>query len=264
MRRFTLILLIAALFGFSVLQAKAPASPDGTPARVPVIVELFTSEGCSDCPPADALVRKLEETQPVPNVEIIVLSEHVDYWNHIGWTDRFSSKTFTERQQKYGDRFKLDSVYTPQMVVDGRTELNGADERRALKAIADAAKMEKTEITVNVAKSGPEAYFVTYGVDEGTTARDAELTIAVTESGLETQVHNGENKGRTLYHTGVVRYTKQFPVSKLSVGGALPLKLDPSWKEDNLRVVAYLQNKADNHILGATTAGLSSAADNKK
>src|SRR4051812_14249507 len=154
MRRLILSLLLAASFTvFSTLGARTAPSLGGEGSRVPVVVELFTSEGCSDCPPADALLRKLEEKQPVPNAEIIVLSEHVDYWDHIGWRDRFSSKTFTERQQKYGDRFKLDSVYTPQMVVDGRTELNGADERRALQAITDAAKAGKTEVTVNVAKS---------------------------------------------------------------------------------------------------------------
>src|SRR4051794_22393096 len=107
--------------------------------RTPVVVELFTSEGCSSCPPADAMLRRLDESQPVPNAEIIVLGQHVDYWNYIGWTDRFSSKELTERQRQYGETFNLDSVYTPQMIVDGKTEFNGADDAAARKAIATSA-----------------------------------------------------------------------------------------------------------------------------
>src|SRR5436305_2861413 len=120
-------LTLVALALFSLMQSKTTLASD-QPASgkgVPVIVELFTSEGCSDCPPADALLRKLQETQPVPNAEIIVLGNHVDYWNHQGWKDRFSSASFSERQRQYSFAFNLDSIYTPQMVVDGQLQFNG-------------------------------------------------------------------------------------------------------------------------------------------
>src|SRR5213594_3831029 len=99
--------------------------------RGPVLVELFTSEGCSSCPPADALLARLEKSQPVAEAEIIVLSEHVDYWNRLGWRDPFSSVEFTLRQQRYTEGFRRDGAYTPQMVVDGRVEFVGSDERQA-------------------------------------------------------------------------------------------------------------------------------------
>src|SRR3954452_17804240 len=126
----------------SVLTAMAAlSSPAQAASRIPVLVELFTSEGCSSCPPADTLLGVLDEKQPIPGAEVIVVSEHVDYWNYIGWTDPFSSAVYSRRQQEYGRRLGLESVYTPQMVVDGQFQFVGSDERLATAAITRSARV---------------------------------------------------------------------------------------------------------------------------
>src|SRR5882724_10951247 len=114
--------------------------------RTPVLVELFTSEGCSSCPPADLLLSRLQQSQPIAGVEVITLSEHVDYWNQLGWTDPFSSASLTERQRQYTAVLRGDGVYTPQMIVDGKIGFVGSDRQKALPAIAEAAKAPRTGI----------------------------------------------------------------------------------------------------------------------
>lgn len=248
-----LTIVASALFLFLQKENPVLASDHADGKRSPVVVELFTSEGCSSCPPADALLRKLEASQPVANAEIIVLGEHVDYWNYIGWTDRFSSKQFTDRQQQYANRFNLDSAYTPQMVIDGRVELNGADEAQAKKSIARAAK----DATVNVAASGgyaePDSAKLNVQVSASPDIKDAEVFVALTESGLQTQVKKGENDGRTLNHTGVVRSLVKIGEMRRGGGftGAPVLRLDRTWKREELRAIVFVQEKESRRIVGA-------------
>src|SRR5438309_4363112 len=123
---------------FAVALAIASGGVHAAPAATPVLVELFTSEGCSDCPPADALLEKLIATQPIAGAEVIGLGQHVDYWDQQGWKDRFSSAALTNRQHVYGASFALESVYTPQMIVDGRAQFVGSDGNAARKAIERA------------------------------------------------------------------------------------------------------------------------------
>jgi hypothetical protein len=151
-----LIGILATLFLSTLSFSRRPLSgadkqpvPIGGQPRTPVLVELFTSEGCSSCPPADALLEKLDASQPVSAAELIVLSEHVDYWNDIGWKDPYSSPALSDRQRNYSQRFGLRGVYTPQMVVDGDVEFVGSDERLAIRAVEKVTKGHKIPVRLS-------------------------------------------------------------------------------------------------------------------
>src|SRR5271165_5951072 len=142
--KFVCILILAAIT-LSSLEAAEPA-------RTPVLLELFTSEGCSSCPPADRLLETLDRTQPIAGADIIVLSEHVDYWNSLGWRDPFSSATFTDRQNTYASKLHHESVYTPQLIVDGRSELVGSNAAKAKQVIEMAAREEKAPLQLEASE----------------------------------------------------------------------------------------------------------------
>src|SRR5215475_5485010 len=144
MTRFLLLtgLVMGVALGVAPPADRMPEQPQA------VLVELFTSEGCSSCPPADVLLERLDRSQPIPGAQIIVLSEHVDYWNRIGWADPYSSPAFSARQEQYTRRFRTQGPYTPQMVVDGRSEFVGSDARTADSAIRAATKHPSSTIHI--------------------------------------------------------------------------------------------------------------------
>ena len=203
--------------------------------RAPVLVELFTSEGCSSCPPADRLLETLDPS-------VIVVSEHVDYWDHLGWRDPFSSHANTLRQQSYARHFATEGPYTPQMVIDGAAQFIGSDARRAAEEINVAGKREK--VAVNLAVRG-----AALSIETGPVGHAADVLLAIAEDHGASQVAAGENRGRSLRHVAVLRSLRK--VGSLKRGSSfhqsIPLDSDVSGK----RMIVFLQDSDLGRVMGA-------------
>lgn len=223
----------------------AAALPDD---RQPVLVELFTSEGCSSCPPADRNLAFLERQQPVTKANIITLAFHVDYWDRLGWKDRFSSPLYSRRQEIYSQEFKLGSNYTPQMVVDGREEFVGSDSGRASKEILKATELEKATVEVTLVDGR-----MTARISNAPRHTDATVYAAIAEDGISTRVERGENSGKTLEHVSVVRELKtlgMLAAEKTEFDAAMDVQSPPDAKAENLKVVVFIQENESRRIVG--------------
>ena len=258
---FALVPLLTIATGLALASRPVPAARRAAPVagRVPVVVELFTSEGCSSCPAADAALRELEAAQSVPGAEVIALGQHVDYWNHLGWKDPFSSAQFTDRQRWYAAGFK-EGNYTPQAVVDGRYEFVGSQRGTLAEKVAEAARAPRATVALARTAAGTISVRVS-GLPAGTPA--ASVALALTETGLSSQVGRGENSGRLLHHAAVVRALR--PLGPVGAGGTFaataPLDLNPGWKVANLRAVVLVQEDGSHHIVGAASLPLAPAAN---
>src|SRR6267378_2614516 len=233
------------------------ATPDMV--RTPVVVELFTSEGCSSCPPADALLARLSEGQVAGNIQLIALEEHVDYWNDLGWTDPFSSRDWTSRQHVYAGVLGNRNPYTPQMVVDGTVEFLGSHPQKARQAILEAAGKPKVPVILEQRSASiidTSDFSVRVGKLQGTAKHDAaEVWLAITETGLHSAVTRGENAGEELRHAAVVRTMRKIGEAKgdgeTSFAGDVNVPLQKEWKPENLKAVLVVQEKKSRRILGA-------------
>jgi hypothetical protein len=219
----------------------------------PVLIELFTSEGCSDCPPADDLLTRLDRQQFVPGAQAIVLSEHVTYWNHQGWSDPFSSELMDQRQQQYARRFALSSVYTPQVVVDGAEQFVGSDAGKLQSALEREATKQKLDMKIKSAQIGANGA-VTFSVRFPPNTM-GKLVAAVAQDATVSRVSGGENAGRILHHVAVVRALKEYDSTSASAGPALTVS-GPSLALAErsgapMRLVVFLVDSGDGKILGA-------------
>jgi hypothetical protein len=205
------------------------------PGRAPVLIELFTSEGCSSCPPADRLLAELDS-------RAIVLGEHVDYWDHQGWRDPFSSHANTLRQESYARHFGIEGPYTPQMVVDGVTQFNGAESQRALEEISRANSKEKATIRLARVAAGVE-------VTVESLPKTADVMLASVQEGGASQVTAGENKGRNLQHVAILRSLRKIGTAKKGSGFHRVIEL-PADAASN-RVVVFAQDSDLGRVYGA-------------
>jgi len=259
---FLVISIALAAFATLLWHPVVSSASNSSAAKQPVIVELFTSEGCSDCPPADTLLKKLAEEQPIDGVEIIPLEEHVDYWNSQGWTDPFSSADFSLRQNDYAGSIPKSSVYTPQMIVDGHAQFIGSRGNEALEQIRAAAAQPKARLILTLAPaSKPHTYDVELRLDPDSAAPNVsalDFYLAVTEKGLHSTPNAGENSGAALIHAPVVRQLRKLHSVKLPLGGpvANTINLKNNWNASNLTVVAFLANPKTHQIQAAGASQL--------
>lgn len=220
------------------------------------MVELFTSEGCSSCPQADELLGRLRQDLSAKNVQVIPLGFHVDYWNSLGWKDRFSSAEFTQRQEQYTRALKVDGPYTPEMVVDGEVEFVGNDAGQAQRTVRQQASQLETA-QVKIAPAGADQLTVQVKGPAGPSNGNALVMMAITEDNLSTQVGSGENGGRTLHHAAVVREFKEIgTLHNGTMETTVPIKLEKDWKRSDLRAVVFVQQGPSGKIEGAASVAL--------
>ena len=246
--------LLVAFIGTSV-QARGPVE-DKTSTN-PILVELFTSEGCSSCPPADEFVQKLDTLQPVPGAQLIILSEHVDYWDHDGWKDPNSSPALTERQSAYVRALGLSTPYTPQIIVDGLKEVKIGDPQAVERVFQQAVASPKVPIRISgVNLDTGKTDLLRAHVDADPTAlkHTADVYVAIALDHVESQVLRGENGGRHLTHVAVVQQIAKIGKLNKTSGFAedVQLKIKTAIPINNLRVVAFAQESGPGKLVGAS------------
>ncbi|MGA7521031.1 MAG: DUF1223 domain-containing protein [Acidobacteriaceae bacterium] len=246
-RKGALLVAVACVPGAGAPIAAAQAGA----ARNPVVLELFTSEGCSSCPPADQWVERLDAAQPLPGAELIVLSEHVDYWDHEGWKDPYSSAALTQRQENYVSVMSLSGVYTPQLILDGQVEVRFGDAHQVSEVFHKAAAEARIPVEiedVRVADGAVTGHVVVAA--EG--SKHGDVLVAVALDRTQTDVLGGENDGKKLTNAGVVRALVK--IGKTEKGRAFDraFRVPVSAKDvGNLRVVALVQEGGWGPIVGA-------------
>jgi hypothetical protein len=191
---------------------------------------------------------------------VIALSEHVDYWNRLGWRDPFSSAQYSQRQADYAKARGLEDFYTPQMIVDGRTAFVGSDRTAALEAIANAARVSKATVILALKPQSANSIALTVqiehlpAVSRGDTA---DVMLAITESGLTSKVARGENSGRELAHSSVTRKLIKIGDIEGTTFSAQPgARLESYWKRQQLRAVVFVQERNSRRVVGAASSGM--------
>ena len=253
MKKFLTIGLFAFIVGFLPISSTAQNQTEDSivsKKKSFVLLELFTSEGCPTCPPADANLAFLERDQPFADTEIVTLALHVDYWNSVNWKDVYSSPLFSRRQQIYTQALKVDQSYTPQMVVDGQNQFAGGSLAKAQKTILEAAKTPKATIEIT-----PTTDKIKIKITDIPAHQNATVFLAITENDLVSNRRSGAKPA----HTSVVRTLSSLgsllsAQKSLDIETALPIQ--PEWKKDNLKIVVFVQENASRKVLGVNRNSL--------
>ena len=216
------------------------------------LIELFTSEGCSSCPPADDAISDIQNEYK--NENVVAVGFHVDYWDRLGWKDAFSSPDNTARQEYYSSIFKLSSIYTPEAVVNGKYEFVGSDKNEIVNTVEEQLKSKLSEIiNLNVSGNSEGNIEVKFSITGNTSAND-QMVLLLVEKAATTNVKRGENRGRTLHHINIVR--KMIVTSTFSKEGAENFTLPSELKKENAFITAFTQNKKTGAVAGVAKAAI--------
>ena len=250
-----ILILAAGLIGLSVaasavLRHDHKTAQTGLDGNGFAVVELFTSEGCSSCPPADALVAKVQEEDK--DLPVYILAFHVDYWDRLGWKDVFSDAAYTDRQKRYAAWLKLQTIYTPQIVINGRKEFVGSNEP-ALRQSIDNSLKEPADASVSLATVRITAGQLDWQAKVDAKDPGTDLVVALLEHNATTHVRAGENHGRMLTHVQIVR-----ALQTVSAGKNKNLQGHLGWpagiQARDAEVIAFLQDRNTGRIIAATRA----------
>lgn len=253
MKRLLTIGLTILALSFLRIETTAQKLPDQTKNHSKksfVLLELFTSEGCPTCPPADANLAFLEREQPFADTEVVTLALHVDYWNSVNWKDAYSSPVFSRRQQIYSQALKVNQSYTPQMIVDGRIEFTGNNIAKAQRAILEAAKTPKARIEIAAAAAADK---YTIKISDVPAHENATVFLAVTESGLASNRKGVTQFGTDAGQTSIVRSLSSLGMltaAQTNLELETALQINSEWKRENLKIVVFVQENASRKILG--------------
>ena len=246
---------VVILLTSSVRAQRENAAESPSTTRAPVLIELFTSEGCSSCPPADAWLQHIDASPPIDGTQLIVLSEHVDYWDHDGWKDTYSSHLLTSRQSAYVSNLGLSAAYTPQIILDGAIELRTSEPQQIAPSIRKEAQIAKLSIRIestSVEAGQPDTVQGRIEANGELQKRGGDIFVATVLDHVSSQVLHGENGGRRLSHVAVVQdITKVGRLEKgKSFDGNFRVRLKPGTDAANLRIVAFVQEPGIGKILG--------------
>jgi len=251
-KTFTVLAVIVTagfLSAFTILKTEKNRTNIAANDKGFAVVELFTSEGCSSCPPADAVVAKLEKE--ITGQPVYILAYHVDYWNRLGWKDPFSSAEYSNRQNTYANWLNLSSVYTPQIVVNGKTEFVGSQEGTLRNAIsANLRKTAKAGLSLTDIKLVGNKALLKY-TTEGSVDK-SDLLLALVQKAATIDVKRGENGGRTLSHVQIVNNLQNIPLTARS--GEASITLPANFSAKNYEVIAFVQDTKTGEINAATKA----------
>jgi hypothetical protein len=250
-RLFRSTFFIVSICAVPVL-SQSPGSPE-QPQRVPVLLELFTSEGCSSCPPADKLLGMLDRDQPVKGVELIVLSEHVDYWDHEGWKDPYSSRAVSQRQEDYESRLGGGDVYTPQLIIDGGTQVVGSNWKAAEPAIVKSMRDPKIPLSLSAVREGSSIRVHIEAKENSSSLPNGDVYLVTAADHAHSQIFGGENAGRAIDHVAVSSSFRK--VGKLLAGSNFSKDVRVSIASDSpsraTRLIAFVQDPVTRRILGS-------------